>query len=167
MDLAGPRSERDARLFHHLENLYALGGGIDLVRGYQQLRVSGADEGVVAGKYIELVEAIAKEQGTVVLEVLGRLHPEMVIAEALTKQYLERSRALATFADHMVDGDTWAEEDWQQFFTANDWIFGHGLAYQFLVNEQAKPYMGGTDPTGKGGQYGDFLPPRRASRASQ
>jgi hypothetical protein len=151
------RSET-TRLFHHLENLYALGGGgIDLVRGYQQLQVSGEGEAVVAQKYIELVEAIAQEQGTVVLEILGRLHPELVIAEALTKQYQERSRALLTFDEHMAAGDPWSEEDWQKFFKANDWIFGHGLAYQFLVNEQAKPYLGGTDPTGSGAQYGDFF----------
>lgn len=145
------------RLYHHLESLYALGGADALLRGYQHLRVSGPGEAVIPKEYIELIEAIAKDRGPEVFAILRRLQPHLLVAEALTQQHQERSKALATFEEHMAKGDPWSEEDWQAFFEANDWIFGHGLAYQFLVNEQAKPHLGGVDVTGSGAQYGDFM----------
>ncbi len=81
---------------------------------------------------------------------------DLPAAAALARRYEEWSEALGTFETHVVDED-WDEPQWQAFFEANPWIFGHGLDYRFLVTEQAQPNYGGTTLTGRGGEKGDFL----------
>jgi hypothetical protein len=49
------------------------------------------------------------------------------------------------------------ESGWQKFFEENKWIFGYGLNYQILKQEQTQPHYGGTRVDGKGGQRGDYL----------
>jgi hypothetical protein len=51
----------------------------------------------------------------------------------------------------------WAEGEWEDFFRQNRWIFGYGLAYQFLSAVQDQSYYGGKNLTGRAGQRGDVL----------
>ena len=40
------------------------------------------------------------------------------------------------------------ENDWQDFFEENTWIFGYGLRYQILRVIQAQPNYGGATVSG-------------------
>ena len=51
------------------------------------------------------------------------------------------------------DDESW----WQNFFENNKWIFGYGLNYQILRQEQTQPHYGGDRVDGTGGQKGDYL----------
>lgn len=83
----------------------------------------------------------------------------------------------------MLQDNTLAENNWQDFFEENTWIFGYGLRYQILRVIQPQPNYGGVAVDGRGGQRGDFLtateaetrftclveikkPPRRSFRES-
>lgn len=44
-----------------------------------------------------------------------------------------------------------------KFFEQNKWIFGYGLNYEILKQQQPQPHYGGTRVDGKGGQRGDNL----------
>ena len=57
----------------------------------------------------------------------------------------------------MLNNSELKENDWQRFFEINNWIFGYGLRYQILKNEQAQPNYNGANVTGSGGQRGDYL----------
>jgi len=48
-------------------------------------------------------------------------------------------------------------ELWQDYFEENKWIFGYGLNYQILRQEQNQPNYGGTRLDGTGGQRGDYI----------
>lgn len=56
----------------------------------------------------------------------------------------------------MQRGD-WAEPSWQKYFEQNTWVFGIGLAYQFVHVLRAQAHYGGVDVSGRGTQKGDFL----------
>lgn len=70
-------------------------------------------------------------------------------------QLLKRKERLVEFegAIGARDDENW----WQDFFEQNKWIFGYGLNYQILRQEQPQPHYGGTRMDGSGGQKGDIL----------
>jgi len=71
-------------------------------------------------------------------------------------EILKRKEKLAAFQKG-VDAKNPDESAWQNFFEKNKWIFGYGLNYHILRQEQSQPNYGGTTVTGKGGQKGDYL----------
>lgn len=71
-------------------------------------------------------------------------------------QLLKRREVLDGFARGLRTSLD-AETAWQDFFEKNKWIFGYGLNYQILRQEQAQPHYGGTRVDGRGGQRGDYL----------
>ena len=56
-----------------------------------------------------------------------------------------------------MDKEIADESKWQNFFERNKWIFGYGLDYQILRQEQTQPHYGGDRVDGQGGQRGDYL----------
>lgn len=57
----------------------------------------------------------------------SRITTEDVVALAY------RRDQLATFSQMLDRGDELAEDDWQQYFERNQWIFGYGLSYIFTT----------------------------------
>lgn len=68
---------------------------------------------------------------------------------------VRRERATREYDQHLRDRD-WDEKAWQGFFEREQWIFGHGLLYQFLHLKQREMFVGGKDMANKGGQVTDF-----------
>ncbi len=69
---------------------------------------------------------------------------------------LKRREKLAEF-EEALEGHA-SDEPWRQdFFEANKWIFGYGLNYQILRQEQVHPNYGGSRVDRKGAQLGDYL----------
>ena len=143
------------RLFRHLRDLYGIADrGIPL--GEEHLSVIDSDEvTVLRGSARAIVEKLIDAHGDSIFDVIGEINPDLLTAAVLTRQHRERSAAVEEFASHLGGG--WSEQEWQEFFEANEWIFGHGLAYQFLTTMQAQPDYGGRSLRGVGGQRGDFI----------
>jgi hypothetical protein len=68
---------------------------------------------------------------------------------AKRKQVVDEFRA-------RLDADRWSEKEWQAFFEREDWIFGHGLLYQFVHVIERETLVGGKEMSNKGGQVADF-----------
>lgn len=65
----------------------------------------------------------------------------------------ERLKEFMSALSEKASDESW----WQDFFEANKWIFGYGLNYQILRDEQQQPSYGGQRVDGKGNQRGDVL----------
>jgi hypothetical protein len=152
-------SDETLALYKGLEALYGIGA--QGVRSGRRSYVMADKSTIVAtGGATEALKALIQRHGqeafiTAVSELDAGSGFELVAL--LKRDYELKAAALKEFEQHLVEGDPWTENDWQKFFEANDWIFGHGLDYRFLVTEVVQPNVGGTNVTGKGGQKGDFL----------
>lgn len=82
--------------------------------------------------------------------------PDVLQNAAALDRHQRRCSALDEFQAHM-DANDWTEGDWEQFFRANDWIFGHGLAYRFMTEVEGQASLGGMLVDGKGAQRTDYL----------
>lgn len=143
------------RLYQELTALYALTEN-GIPRGNR--RFVGLDErGVVVNAPThELVEYLLANDNPDFWQAVDELKPDMLTAVALKKQHEQRQVVVDQFRVQL-EAEEWSEGDWQTFFEANTWIFGHGLAYQFLDIVSEQPHYGGVTLSGIGGQRGDFL----------
>ena len=96
------------------------------------------------------------DYGEEVWEQLVRNDPDIATRLANAKLHDDRAAVLRRF-EEMLGNDALSENDWQNFFEENTWIFGYGLRYQILRVIQPQPNYGGAAITGTGGQRGDFL----------
>jgi hypothetical protein len=149
-------SAETLRLYDHLTKLYEIGKrGVQMGENYVTVFDSD-DVAVISGEAKAIVESLIDTHGLDIFRIIDEIRPDLLTAAALARRYEEWSEALAGFERHMTDED-WDEPQWQDFFEANPWVFGHGLDYRFLVTTQAQPTYGGTAVTGRGGEKGDFL----------
>jgi hypothetical protein len=149
-------SEETLALYRRLQDLYAIcGQGVP--RGDRSFQVFDEDDIVATGSLAEQIAGLIEANGQVALfSALDAVLPDPLSVIALKQEHDARAAALADFETHMAWGE-WSELQWQSFFRANEWIFGHGLNYQFLVSQQSQPDYGGRDLSGAGGQRGDEL----------
>lgn len=136
------------RLFQHLER-------------YSVIADSVATQ---TGKFVEIEEGSEE-----LAELLSRVNSDKLIpalrhlvAERLTdadiNTILGRRGALDEFASMLLpDGDSPSESDWQEFFEANDWIFGYGLRYAYLRILQREARLSKGDLAGADVPITDFL----------
>lgn len=87
---------------------------------------------------------------------LSQSDPNIATRLANSKIQEDRQSALCLF-EEMLQDNTLSENNWQNFFETNTWIFGYGLRYQILQVIQPQPNYGGAAVDGRGGQRGDFL----------
>jgi hypothetical protein len=124
-------------------------------------------------KEIELPDGkfslMSKSESEIVAALSGRDHKSII---NIAKQILSSSGASLTQSDinsllkrkerleefrrglsEKIKDEGW----WQNLFDLNKWIFGYGLNYEILRNQQSQPNYGGTTIKGTGGQRGDNL----------
>jgi len=89
-------------------------------------------------------------------ETLKNSFPDVATKLSLGYLQSERQKALSEFSENISKTEL-EESYWQDFFEKNKWIFGYGLRYQILKQEQAQPHYGGTRVDGAGDQRGDYL----------
>lgn len=152
------KTEAISRLYQHIQELQAVLGEAGIRPGTHQYRLTNADDFVITdqnkARFIQrLLEANLAEE---VWEQLVQSNPDIASRLANSKILEDRRIVLNHFGD-MLSDDTQSENDWQNFFEENKWIFGYGLRYQILRMVQAQPYYGGTAIDRRGGQRGDFL----------
>lgn len=152
-------SAETLRIFEELGRLYAASGsGVRF--GSYSVTVTDPDEGVavVSRETAEQIEELIRAEGPRVFETIARLRPDLARWAALVEDHRQRASDLAEFEEHLAeDPPTWNEKNWQAFFQRASWIFGHGLHYTFLVDEEAEAEYGGGTFSGAGGERGDFL----------
>lgn len=143
-------------LFNALRDMYEVGSD-ELPEGSQHLRVIDADDSYVAtGKEKEIVSRLIEKEGNNFFDLVSELEPDLFEATALTKLY-RRRRAIVSKFEQELQKQQWSEMEWDRFFKENTWIFGHGLAYQFLSQIDSQAHYGGGALSGSGGQVGDYL----------
>ncbi len=144
------------RLFVALRDLYEIGSG-GLPEGEQTLRVVDVEDSfVLTGEGKDVVSRLIEKGGDDFFDLVSELEPDLFEAAALTKLH-RRRRSIVNKFEEELQKQEWSEEDWDEFFRENSWIFGHGLAYQFLSQVQSQPNYGGVTFSGSGGQRGDYL----------
>ena len=153
-------SAETLKLYRELERLYAA-SAVGVRSGRYAVTVTDADASVavVPAEVAEQIQDLLETEGPGVFEVMAKLRPDLLAGAALVEEHRRRAADLAEFEEHLDDpaDELWAERDWQAFFRRAPWIFGHGLDYVFLVNEEAEVELGGADFGGSGGQRGDEL----------
>lgn len=149
-------AEQTRTLIEHLDVLRQINERLRDERG-TAYEVHRRGEVVVTSEFASILNRLV---GTSTPEEVARsialIEPNLAEAAGIIHQHRIRSEALAEFRQHL-DALDWNEPEWQAFFTRNDWIFGHGLDYRFLVTEEDQPHYGGEDITGRGDERGDFF----------
>lgn len=148
-------AEQTRKLIEHLDRLREVNERLKDERG-SVYTVRRADDVYVPPEFAALMEQLRSASSPEdIASKFAEVAPDIVQAAGLLFEYRVRSDALREFRDHLDGG--WTEPEWQAFFQRNDWIFGQGLAYQFLVTEVTQPLYGGADITSHGGERGDFF----------
>ena len=150
-------SAETLKLYRELTRLYAASaGGVRM--GRHAVAVWDGEGEVVPSDVADQIAGLLDDEGIGVLGAIARLRPDLATIAALVEDHRQRAADLAEFEEHLAaDPPDWDESGWQKFFRRCPWIFGHGLNYMFLVDEQAEPDYGGDDLGGTGGERGDEL----------
>lgn len=151
------RSGETKRLLLSLVSLYREVGTFDEIMAELGLTVvNSSDSLIVEGREKQILERLYEVEGDELFNLLDEIHPGLTRTIGLRRQHDQREAALIEFERH-INAGVWQESDWQEFFEWNTWIFGFGLAYQFLHRLNAQPLFGGIEISGLGGERGDFL----------
>lgn len=133
------------KLISFIESL----GNIDIPEGRFSL-ISKENEEIVSairGRNIGSIKEIIKQLSTT---------EGLSLSEDDINQLLNRRERVLEFENALIEHGS-EEGWWQNYFDNNKWIFGYGLNYQILNQEQTQPHYGGTNVEGTGGQRGDYL----------
>jgi hypothetical protein len=106
----------------------------------------------------QIIGALKQRDSASVVSIIKALStvPGVNLKEQDINLLLKRREKLVEFEEALQKHAS-EEGWWQDFFEANKWIFGYGLNYVILRQEQAQPNYGGTCVDGTGGQRGDYL----------
>jgi hypothetical protein len=137
------------------ENFWRL---VSFLQSIQQIEVPQDRFSLLSVPDAEIVSAISRDRDpesrkTIAKELLQQ-HGGQLSREDIN-QLLKRRDRLAEFERELTTqrNELW----WQNFFEQNKWIFGYGLNYQILRQEQAQAHYGGSRIDRTGGQIGDYL----------
>ena len=131
-----------------------------LISYLQSLREIDIPEGsfsLVSREDGEIVEALRKRKKSSLVSIIKQLSSTqgLSLSHDDVNHLLRRRERLQSFGDALASAKS--EPWWQEFFERNKWIFGYGLDYQILRQDQTQPNYGGTAVSGSGGQRGDYL----------
>ncbi len=131
---------------------------ISFLTSLTQIEIPRESFSLVTQAESEIVKAIRGRGIESVLSIIKQLSliNGISLSEDDINQILKRKEKLTLF-DTSIKTQSTDEKWWQDFFESNKWIFGYGLNYQILRQEQNQPNYGGTKVDGRGGQKGDYL----------
>jgi len=106
----------------------------------------------------EIVSALRGRGTYSVINIIKQLFksPDALLTQKDINSLLRRREKLVIFKESLISHSS-EEGWWQDFFKKNKWIFGYGLNYEILRQQQSQPTYGGVGMDGKGGQRGDSL----------
>ncbi len=137
------------------ENFWQL---ISFLQSLRDIEIPQGAFSLISQGEAEIVAALRGRDTESVVSIIKKLSSaaEVKLSDEDINQLLKRRDVLERF-EKALETLPRAESEWQGFFEKNKWIFGYGLNYQILKQEQAQPHYGGTRVDGKGGQKGDYL----------
>lgn len=137
------------------ENFWKLLRYIDSL---QEIEIPKGNFSLMSQSESEIVAAIQGRERKSIISIVKKLFSteDIKLSQEDVNQLLKRRENLEKFCKALGAKIT-DENKWQDFFEENKWIFGYGLNYQILKQEQVQPHYGGTIISGAGGQRGDFL----------
>jgi hypothetical protein len=130
---------------------------LSYLQSLREVEVPKKKFSLVSEEETEIVTAI-RERGVPSLKsIVAQLSatPGLSLSNEDINQLLKRREKLSEFQSALTASCD--EKWWQSFFEENKWIFGYGLNYQILRQEQSQPHYGGTSVSGRGGMRGDYL----------
>ena len=137
------------------ENFWKL---VAFLQSLRNLEIPEENFSLVSQSEAEIVADLRNRTPESIRSIIQQLSNQkgLVLTENDINQLLKRREKLEEFKLALTEkkGD---EGWWQVFFEENKWIFGYGLNYQILKQQQDQPHYGGTKVDGKGAQKGDFL----------
>lgn len=151
-------TEAVTNLIRRIQELQALLEEEGVRPGTHRYRVTDADNLVITDQNrARIIQRLLDANlGEEIWNQLVQDNPDIATRLANSKIQEDRLTVLHRF-EEMLQDNTLAEGDWQDFFEENTWIFGYGLRYQILRVVQTQPNYGGAAVDGRGGQRGDFL----------
>jgi len=137
------------------ENFWKL---ISFLQSLRNIEVPRSSFSLVSQGETEIVTALRGRDTQSIVNIIKQLSTTegIKLSPEDVNQLLRRREVLEGFVRGLRTHPT-DEDRWQNFFERNKWIFGYGLNYHILRQEQSQPHYGGTRVDGKGGQRGDFL----------
>jgi Domain of unknown function (DUF4263) len=131
---------------------------ISFMQSLRDVEVPSHAFSLVSQGEAEIVAALRGRDAQSIVNIIKQLSTSegVKLSHDDINQLLRRREVLDGFARGLKTKPN-AESDWQKFFEWNKWIFGYGLNYQILRQEQPQPHYGGTRVDGRGGQRGDYL----------
>ena len=131
---------------------------ISFLRSLKNIEISKDKFSLISQGEEEIVSALHGRGTGSVANIIKQLSsfPDISLTQKDINSLLKRREKLGEFekalSEHSND-EGW----WQDFFEKNKWIFGYGLNYEILRQQQPQPNYGGTRVDGTGGQRGDNL----------
>ena len=158
-------TEALTNLLQRIQQLQTVIASAGVQPGIHQYKVTNADDVTITSqnKAQIIKKLLQADLGEEIWEQLVEITPEIATKLAHSKIHEDRVVVLQLF-ERMLSDTTTTENDWQNFFEDNTWIFGYGLRYQILRIVQSQPYYGGKTIGGTGGQRGDFLTATEAEK---
>lgn len=137
------------------ENFWKL---IKYLESLKELELPQDKFSLVTQSEADIVTALKGRDSSSVVSIIKELssREDVKLSNDDVNLLLKRKEHLEKFENGLKENIA-IEAKWQSFFEKNKWIFGYGLNYQILKQEQTQPHYGGTRVTGSGGQKGDFL----------
>jgi len=145
----------NVNLSHCHEQFWKL---ISFLQSLGEIEIPNGSFSLVSQAESQIVAALKKRRLESVASIIRELSavPGVNLTEQDINSLLKRKGKLAEFEEALqkhASDERW----WQDFFETNKWIFGYGLNYEILRQEQAQPSYGGVRIDGTGMQRGDFL----------
>ena len=137
------------------ENFWKL---ISFLQSLREVEIPQESFSLVSQGDAEIVSALQGRDPASIVSIIKQLSGLKGVEFSIEdyNQLLKRREKLNKFKSGL-DAKIADEGKWQDFFEKNKWIFGYGLDYQILRQEQTQPHYGGTRVDGKGGERGDYL----------
>jgi hypothetical protein len=131
---------------------------ISFLQSLKEVEIPSQKFSLVSQSESDIVAALRKRGSTSLVNIIKQLSTTsgVTLTEGDLNDLLRKRDKLKVFESALTtkgDDEKW----WQNFFEQNKWIFGYGLNYQILRQEQAQPNFGGTRVEGAGARKGDFL----------
>lgn len=137
------------------ENFWKL---VSFIQSLREVEIPKGSFSLISQSEAEIVLALRSRDTASIASIIKQLSSTegVKLSQEDINQLLKRREKLEVFKKNL-DAKVADEFKWQSFFENNKWIFGYGLDYQILKQEQAQPHYGGDRIDNKGGQRGDYL----------
>ncbi|MDO8594593.1 MAG: DUF4263 domain-containing protein [bacterium] len=135
------------------ENFWKL---ISFLQSLREVEIPQGNFSLISQGEAEIVSALRGRDADSIVSIIKQLSSDVKLSQEDINQLLKRREKFEKFKAGL-DAKVADEDKWQNFFERNKWIFGYGLDYHILRQEQVQPHYGGDRIDGQGGQRGDYL----------